>query len=64
MAVELKDFDQVKSVIDRAIQLGLVTDWFLFHDSAFRIAPPLIINDEQIKSACDILLKAIDETIK
>lgn len=64
MAVELKDFNQVKSVIDRAIELGLVTDWFLFHDSAFRIAPPLIISDEEIKEACDILNRAIDEIIK
>ena len=64
MAVELKDFDQVKRVIDRCIEKGLVTDWFLFHDSAFRIAPPLIINDDEIKKACDILTEAIDEIAK
>lgn len=63
MAVELKDFEQVKKVIDIAVTKGLVTDWFLFHDSAFRIAPPLIINEKQIKEACNILLKAIDESL-
>jgi 4-aminobutyrate aminotransferase-like enzyme len=42
----------------------LVTDWFLFHDSAFRIAPPLIITEKQIKEACNILLEAIDESVK
>jgi acetylornithine/succinyldiaminopimelate/putrescine aminotransferase len=63
MAVELEDFEQVKQVIDRCIEKGLVTDWFLFHDSAFRIAPPLIITDKQIKDACDILNQAIDETV-
>jgi acetylornithine/succinyldiaminopimelate/putrescine aminotransferase len=63
MAVELKDFEQVKLVIDRCIEKGLVTDWFLFHDSAFRIAPPLIINDKQIKDACDILNQSIDEIV-
>ncbi|MDK2978705.1 MAG: acetylornithine/N-succinyldiaminopimelate aminotransferase [Bacteroidales bacterium] len=64
MAVELKDFDQVKKVIDIAVSKGLVTDWFLFHDSAFRIAPPLIITEKQIKEACNILLEAIDESVK
>lgn len=64
MAVELKNFDQVKKVIDSAVSKGLVTDWFLFHDSAFRIAPPLIITEKQIKEACNILLEAIDESVK
>jgi acetylornithine/succinyldiaminopimelate/putrescine aminotransferase len=64
LAVELEDFNQVKTVIDQAIDYGLVTDWFLFHDSAFRIAPPLIITDEQIKEACDILNKSIDKSLK
>lgn len=64
MAVELKDYDQVKAVIDKAIEYGLVTDWFLFHDSAFRIAPPLIITDDEIKKACDILIRSINECTK
>jgi len=64
MAVELQDYDQVKNVIDRSIEKGLVTDWFLFHDSAFRIAPPLVINDDQILEACNILNEAIDEVVK
>lgn len=63
MAVELKDFDQVKRVIDIALAKGLVTDWFLFHDSAFRIAPPLIINHDQIRDACKVILESIDESI-
>lgn len=64
MAVELKDFDQVKKVIDIAVEKGLVTDWFLFHDSAFRIAPPLIINDEEIERACEILNESIELSMK
>lgn len=63
MAVELENFDQVKAVIDKSVEMGLVTDWFLFHDSAFRIAPPLIITDEEIEKACKILIGAIDKVI-
>jgi len=64
MAVELRNFDQVKKVIDIAVEKGLVTDWFLFHDSAFRIAPPLIITEEQIEEACKILIESIEESTK
>jgi 4-aminobutyrate aminotransferase-like enzyme len=39
---------------------GLVTDWFLFAPHCLRIAPPLVISDELIGEACDILLSAID----
>lgn len=64
MAVELRDYDQVKKVIDIAVEKGLVTDWFLFHDSAFRIAPPLIITDQEIKKACEILNESIELSMK
>jgi len=64
MAVELENFTQVKKVIDIAISKGLITDWFLFCDNAFRIAPPLIITDAQIEKACSILVDSINQSIK
>ncbi len=60
MAVEFESFDQVSKIIEKSMDLGLITDWFLFCDNSIRIAPPLIISMEQIKEACDILLEAID----
>ncbi len=39
---------------------GVITDWFLFCDNAMRIAPPLIITDDQIWEACAVILEAID----
>jgi acetylornithine/succinyldiaminopimelate/putrescine aminotransferase len=61
MAVEFESFEVLKPVIDRAIEKGVITDWFLFCDDAMRIAPPLIISEEEIKIACGIILEAIDE---
>ncbi len=49
MAVELESFELLKPVIDKAIELGVVTDWFLFCDNSMRIAPPLIITFDEIK---------------
>lgn len=61
MAVEFESFSKLKKIIDRAIQLGLLTDWFLYCDNSMRIAPPLIINESEIEEACQIILQAIDE---
>lgn len=62
MAVEFDSFEVLKPIIDRAIELGVITDWFLFCDDAMRIAPPLIISEDQIREACAIILRAIDES--
>ncbi|MGB3465232.1 MAG: aminotransferase class III-fold pyridoxal phosphate-dependent enzyme, partial [Cyclobacteriaceae bacterium] len=59
MAAVFESYDVLKPIIDRAIELGVVTDWFLFCDHAMRIAPPLIITKEEIDKACDIILQAI-----
>ncbi len=62
MALEFESFDVLKPIIDRAIQLGVITDWFLFCDDSMRIAPPLTINETEIREACALILQAIDGT--
>ena len=42
---------------------GVLTDWFLFCDNSMRIAPPLTINEDQIRDACKIILRSIDEAV-
>ncbi len=63
MAVELKDFDFVQAVIKRCLDKGLITDWFLFNDRSLRIAPPLIISEEEIRKACEIIISSIEEVV-
>ena len=64
MAVEVLDFNFVLATIKACIEKGIITDWFLFNNNSIRIAPPLIISDEEIKQACDILLDIIDSIYK
>ncbi|WP_299821211.1 aspartate aminotransferase family protein [uncultured Pontibacter sp.] len=64
MAAEFESFEVLKAVIDKAILYGVLTDWFLFCDNSMRIAPPLTITEEQIREACGIVLKAIDDVEK
>ncbi|MCU0469485.1 MAG: aspartate aminotransferase family protein [Arcicella sp.] len=59
MAVEFEDFETLKPIIDRAIEKGVITDWFLFCDNSMRIAPPLIITEEEIRKACLTILESI-----
>lgn len=61
LAVELQSFDEVQQAIKYCVDNGLITDWFLFNDRSLRIAPPLIINEEQIRWACKIILEALDQ---
>jgi acetylornithine/N-succinyldiaminopimelate aminotransferase len=61
MAVELGDSFKLKAFIRIGLEKGIVSDWFLFCDTAFRISPPLIISEAEIKEACEIILQVLDE---
>jgi acetylornithine/succinyldiaminopimelate/putrescine aminotransferase len=60
MAADFASFDKLKPVIDRAIALGVLTDWFLFCDHAMRIAPPMTITEAEIRLACRLILQALE----
>jgi acetylornithine/succinyldiaminopimelate/putrescine aminotransferase len=64
MAVQMRDFEFIRTVIQHCLQEGLVTDWFLFNSGALRIAPPLIITEEQIRRACGIILEGIERAVE
>ena len=61
MAIVFADFTSNKKVIDRCLELGLLTDWFLFAPECLRIAPPLTISHAEIEEACRIILSACDD---
>ncbi len=60
MAVELGSFEKVQKFIHLGLEIGFVTDWFLFCSTAFRIAPPLIISYDEIEQACEKIIQALD----
>ncbi len=64
MAVYLDNFDHLRKVISECMENGLITDWFLFANNCMRIAPPLIITEEEIKVSCSIINKALDKVYK
>jgi acetylornithine/N-succinyldiaminopimelate aminotransferase len=60
MALEFDSFENNKKNIDACLANGVLTDWFLFAPHCMRIAPPLIITEEEIEKACKIILECID----
>lgn len=55
IAVAFDSFEINKKIINSCIEKGILTDWFLFAPACLRIAPPLIITEEEIKTACEII---------
>ena len=60
MAVELTKRKYLKHVVGKCYEIGLIVDWFLFNNRSFRLAPPLVISEEEIREACAILQEAMD----
>lgn len=63
LSIEFQDSNTNMAIIEYCISNGYITDWFLFNDKSLRLAPPLIISENQIDNACKAILKAIDSTI-
>lgn len=60
MALEFANFEQNKKIIDRCIENGVLTDWFLFASHCMRIAPPLTISEDEIHKACNVILQSVE----
>lgn len=64
IAIELGSAEKVESAVKKCIENGLLIYWFLSTPTAFRLAPPLNIKKEEIKMACEKLIKILDEMKK
>lgn len=63
LSVEFENTDLNFKIIETCVNKGLIVDWFLFNTFSMRIAPPLIITEEEIKIACGIILESIAQSI-
>lgn len=61
LAVKLQDVKMMEKFYKRCIEEGIVFDLFLYCQDAFRIAPPLIVNYEEIEMISEKLLHLLDE---
>ncbi len=61
LALEFDSFEHNKLLIDKLIDKGVLTDWFLFAPHCMRIAPPLIITEKEAKEACSVITETLIE---
>ena len=60
MAVELGESERMFKMMEMFAQEGIMSDWFLYCDTAFRISPPLIISDDEIRDSVRIIRNCLD----
>lgn len=61
IAVDLGDAAKAKKMLYLLLDEGVLTDWFLFQDTSFRIAPPLCITDQEIDLGLEAVRRALDK---
>ncbi len=61
MAIEIDNFENVIKVCQLALSKGVFVDWFLFNTNSIRVAPPLIISEDEIKLSCQIIIESLNE---
>jgi acetylornithine/succinyldiaminopimelate/putrescine aminotransferase len=60
MSVEMESPEMNNKVMKKMLENGLVTDPFFFMPQAFRIAPPLIITNEEVSKTIDRIRRSLD----
>lgn len=60
LAVELGSSEQLYRIMELFKEAGIMSDWFLFCDTAFRISPPLTISEEEVRDSARIILGCLD----
>jgi acetylornithine/N-succinyldiaminopimelate aminotransferase len=60
LALELKKQENLFPAVKACRKEGLLLDWFLFNDRSLRLAPPLIISEEEVHLVCKKLTSALD----
>jgi acetylornithine/succinyldiaminopimelate/putrescine aminotransferase len=59
MAVEFDSPETVQRIVLSCMERGVITFWFLSDPMSFRLQPPLVISEEEIKEVCQIILEVI-----
>lgn len=61
MAVQMESADVVHQVVQQCLKNGVIGFYFLSCRDSFRLAPPLNITAEEIREACGLILKSMEE---
>ena len=60
LAVELGDSAKLYRMMELFKEAGILSDWFLYCDPAFRISPPLTVSEEEVRESAAIVRACLD----
>jgi acetylornithine/succinyldiaminopimelate/putrescine aminotransferase len=60
LGIDLNSPELLQKLIPIFLENGLIADSFLFRPQSFRIAPPLIITEEEIVKTCGRIIQCLD----
>jgi len=63
IAVEFESAEIVQRIVHGCIEKGIITFYFLSNHKSLRIAPPLTISFDEIKTACSIIQEVFDKYV-
>ncbi|WP_430402586.1 aspartate aminotransferase family protein [Fluviicola sp.] len=61
-ACDMESDERVAKVVERLLEYGVISFWFLSHPYSFRLSPPLNITEEQVHEVGKLIQKAVEET--
>ncbi len=60
LAVELGESEKLYRLMELFKEVGIMSDWFLYCDTAFRISPPLTISSSEIRESVRLIIEALN----
>lgn len=60
LAVELGSSERMFAMMAMFKEVGILSDWFLYCDTAFRISPPLTITEEEIRDSAALIITCLN----
>lgn len=61
-AIDFDSAERVNRIVNHCKENGVIGYWFLSNPYSFRLAPPLTITADEIKIACSVIIKAIENS--
>lgn len=59
LGIQLYSFDQTREVVERCFERGILLGWTLHSNTLIRVAPPLIISDQELHETLNIIREVI-----
>ncbi len=61
-ACDMVNDERVAKVVDKLLEYGVISFWFLSHPYSFRLSPPLNISEDEIHEVGKLIQRAVFET--